>query len=104
MIVRMPYTRHERRDGTILEKSTMPWRDVLKALTVVMRSHGLRLKDVHGLDGMGPAADTEKFKARWEVERTRLEAAFGGDLSILPDFWLYEWSECGFKLVRGVEQ
>jgi hypothetical protein len=101
MIVCRPYTRQKRRNGSISERPTMPWRHVLKAITVVMRSHGLKLKDVYAVEGMGPAAETPKFKVQWETERTRLEAAFGGDPSILPDFWLYEWSENGFKLIRS---
>lgn len=103
MIVRMPYTRRERRDGTFSERSTMKWRHVLKSLTVVMRSHGRKLKDVYALDGMGPAAETESIKRRWEVERIRLEAAFGGDASALPAFWLYELTEDGFRLVRSAQ-
>jgi hypothetical protein len=100
MIVRAPYVRRLRRDGEVSIRSAMPWRDLLKALTFVMRSHGLRLKDVYAVEGMGPAAETPEFEARWEVERARLDVAFCGGLTILPNFWLYEWKDGAFVLVR----
>jgi len=100
MIVRMPYVRLERRDGTVSERPSMRWRDVLKAITVVMRSHGFKLKNVYAIERKGPAASSPKFEAEWEQERGRLEVAFDGDPTIFPDFWLYEWKNGAFALVR----
>jgi len=101
MIVRVPYTRRMRRDGTFSDRSAMPWRHVIRALTAVMRSHGRRLKDVYAVEAMGPEDDTPKFKTEWEATQARLEAAFNGDRTILPAFWLYDWRNDAFVLVRA---
>ncbi len=75
------------------------WRDLLKALTPIMRSHGLMKKDIHEIEGHLPAPDGP-FSADDLHFASRLDEAFQGDPKILPDFWLYDWKKDKFVLVR----
>jgi hypothetical protein len=90
------------------------WRDVLKALTVLMTTHGYRQKDIVAIEGMTHYApdDTPDKVFRWNEKaaaadvalRGRLAAAFDGDPSILPTFWLYDWDGREFVLARPAAQ
>jgi len=76
------------------------WRDVLKALTGVMRSHGMTRTQVSMVEGMLPYPDDP-----WSPDETqfavRLDSAFSGDPEKVSKFWLYGWSPTGkFMLVR----
>ena len=74
------------------------WRDVLKALTPVMHSHGYKRKDIFSVEGCVayPAERTDKDLAFIE----RLESGFAGDAEVLPTSWLYDWQGGRFVLVR----
>lgn len=75
------------------------WRSILKASTAVMRSHGLRGKDIHSLDGLVPYPDDRDPK---DVElAARVAAAYEGDSDKVPRFWLYDWQGDVFRLARG---
>jgi hypothetical protein len=71
------------------------WRDILRATTGLMREHGLRQKDVSAIESVD-AGSTEAEAADF---RLRLEAAFAGGPGVAK-FWLYEWRESSFALVR----
>jgi hypothetical protein len=74
------------------------WRSILRATTAVMRSHGLRQKDVYALEGVMP----------WPADRTdddreivaRADAAYRGEGDKFQHFWLYDWRGDAFKLAR----
>lgn len=68
------------------------WRSILKALTTVMRSHGLQQKDAHTIEGFDPEQEASFLD--------RLDAAYAGRLQTVPDFWLYDWKDGKFVLVR----
>lgn len=86
MIVRVPWP--------------MPrWRDVLRAMTAVMRSHGLRQKDISLLDGMVVADPADRDAKDWDLA-ARMDAAYEGAADRLPRFWLYDWQAGVFKLAR----
>jgi hypothetical protein len=97
------------------------WSRVLKALTPVMHSHGLRQKDIHRIDNFWHPDDERRLQAdvedpnlhpRRKVEysqaiedarqaRSNAERAFEGDEDRFPKFWLYDWCDDGvFELVR----
>ena len=71
------------------------WRDILKACTGLMREHGLRQKDVIGIEGV----DAGSTMAGAAIFRRWLESAFAGGPEV-SKFWLYEWRESSFVLVR----
>ena len=92
-------------------KLDLKWRDLLKALTPVMQSHGGMQKDISSIENLshpdeGIPEHCENFsgsaKAMQNAKdfRARLELAYGGDASILPHFWLYDWKDGSFVLVR----
>lgn len=72
-----------------------PWRRVLSALTPVMQSHGLRQKDIVAIESVDP--DYTPGEAAFQAT---LDAAFAGDPSRLMKFWLYDWVDGKFVLVR----
>jgi hypothetical protein len=76
------------------------WRKILKALTVVMREHGLKRKDISGIEGVFPREEPESIFPEKDVskERSRLDAAFNGG-SRYASFWLYTWNRRGEKFV-----
>lgn len=81
-----------------------------RALTQVMRVHGLKQKDISGLDGhlhpddWDPLAENfwrkEKSRVEADARRAELEKAFCGEGNAAREFWLYDWSGEGFVLVR----
>lgn len=75
------------------------WREILRESTTLMRSHGLRQKDISAFDGMVPIdpADREQ-KDRDLIER--IDAAYAGDVDKFPRFWLYDWQDGAFRLAR----
>jgi hypothetical protein len=86
MILRVPYP--------------MPhWRSILKAMTTVMHSHGLRQKDIVALEGM--VSFPEDRPEGDNIVAARLDDAFAGGNGFAP-FMLYEWEGEAFKKVRDV--
>lgn len=90
MIVRVPFP--------------MPrWRDVLKALTPVMRSYGLQKKSISSIEGLVPLPDSNNADdwtpAQWG-EATSLDRAYMAGSRMYKDFDLYDWHEGKFNLVR----
>ena len=53
----------------------MRWRNVLKSIGSLMRSHGFRLKDVYAIELIAPAAETPQFEAEWRERHIKLDAA-----------------------------
>jgi len=72
-----------------------PWKRVLAALTPIMQSHGLRQKDIVAIE----ALDLDYTPGEAAFAAT-LDAAFQGDPSRLRKFWLYDWVDGAFALVR----
>ncbi len=70
------------------------WREILRGATTLMRSHGLRQKDISAFDGMVPQDPADREAKDLDLV-ARLDAAYAGDRDKFPRFWLYEWS--GFK-------
>jgi len=97
------------------------WRDILKALTPVMQSHGMRNRDILSLDNLAhpnawdppepglddyapppgsPGALREATAVENELKaRDNAIAAYEGARK-LANFWLYDWTPRGFVLVR----
>lgn len=78
------------------------WRAILRAMTVVMRAHGLRQKDISEFDGMVSIDPADRDPKDWDLI-TRVDAAYAGATDKFPRFWLYDWSGFKgghFKLVR----
>ena len=77
------------------------WRAVVQAVTPVLRDHGLRRKDLNALDGLTPFPDD---KEAWTDEAKkfaeRVDAGFAGAKDKVPAFWLYDWKDGEFVLVR----
>ena len=90
MIVRVPWP--------------MPrWREIMRATTAVMRSHGLRQKDIWALDGLVEANPKERTEESRQLA-TRLDRGYDGLGSVLPGFHLYDWQDGVFKLSRGATE
>ena len=67
------------------------WREIRQGFTGVLKRHGLRLKDMCGIDGVLHPLDLDNVpEAR--VTLARLESAYSGDPTVYPDFSLYEWN------------
>lgn len=94
------------------------WRDMLRALTPVMRSHGKRLKDLYALDHLfhpddvdGATDPSSPHKTPAMIDqalqtRTRLEQAYKGEETRYAAFLLYEWVPEGggsFTLVQAAK-
>lgn len=84
---------------------TPPWRSgVLKALTTVMHAHGMKQRDVSGLEGLcrnSPDQKVTDADAREDARiRARADAAFAGDPTKFAKFWLYDWHNGQFALAR----
>lgn len=105
MIVRVPWVSSGRRRIPL-------WKDILKGFTGVMRSHGLKLKDLHAAENLSdpaewdPAIDDfwrkESTRLQAERELEKLESAYRGGSDHYATFWLYDWSvaDGGFVVVR----
>lgn len=86
----------------------VPWRrpkraEFGKAITKMMRSYGLKQRDVSALDAMlaGPAEWNSDYWTRHDADLLpRLEEAFAGDTDRFRAFDLYDWREDQFVLVR----
>lgn len=78
------------------------WRSgILRALTAVMNSHGFMQKDITSIEGLVPRPDETDRDAKDQQLADRVDLAIGGDGSILPEFWFYDWQDGAFKLARG---
>lgn len=75
------------------------WRKILTALTPVLKTHGMKRKELWSIDGLLPYPDTP-FTEEEETFAKRLDAAFKGDPDKLPTWWLYDWKGDRFVLVR----
>jgi hypothetical protein len=77
---------------------TPAWRRcILRALTDVMRVHGLRQKDISRIDVLWSDEDVDTHDQA--DLRERLEDAFDGGVRF-KDFWLYDWKDNWFVCVR----
>lgn len=77
---------------------TPPWRTLLKALTPILREHGVSQRDVR-LEGLVPDPSqpwSEEDRATAEA----LDATFRGAAERFRSFWLYAWRDGRFELVR----
>jgi hypothetical protein len=103
IIIRVPL-----KGGPGKYKLDLKWRDLLRALTPVMQSHGGKQKDITSIDNLShpDEAVPDRFNNSAKIIqaakdlRAQLELAYDGDVSILPDFWLYDWKDGSFVLVR----
>lgn len=75
------------------------WRVLMRAATVLMRAHGLRQKDISAFDGMVPIDPADRGTEDWDLA-ARIDAAYEGAKDKLPRFWLYDWRDGAFQLVR----
>lgn len=73
------------------------WKTILFALTKVMRSHGLRQKDISAVEGY----DREYEEKHSPGFMACLDEVFAGSSSRLPAFYFYDWRDESFVLVRG---
>ena len=73
------------------------WRDVLTQLSLVMKVHGLKRKDIYALEPSDAGMRTEEVS----LHLSRLDSAFEGDHQILPAFHLYDWRAGEFVLARA---
>jgi hypothetical protein len=78
------------------------WSRILRASTAVMRSHGLRQKDIVALDGLVAYPADRTAEDRSLV--ARVDAGYAGAKDKMPDFWLYDWRRDAFKLVRAATE
>lgn len=74
------------------------WKAVLGAVTGVMREHGLRQKDA-SIESL-TAAPGDEWSDDDRAFAAKLDAAFAGDASAVAKFWLYDWRDGRFELVR----
>lgn len=75
------------------------WKDILKALTLVMSTHGFMQKDISSIEGHLPRPDMPFNEDEMRFAE-RLDAAFRGDTEAIPAFWLYDWKDGEFVFVR----
>lgn len=81
------------------------WRkQIVPALTTIMKSHGLRRKDISFTERQGPAAEREPHLSDWEKYRGRLELAYTGNVEVLPSFNFYDWKDGEFVLIRASQK
>lgn len=78
------------------------WRSILRASTAVMRSHGLRQKDIASLDGLVAYPSERTAEDRTLV--ARVDAGYEGTKDKVPRFWLYDWLRGAFKLARSATE
>ena len=84
-------------------KTPTPWRGVLKALTGVMASYGLKQKDISSIEGLFPFPDAvDAARTVYHQERINLEDAFAGNRERYKRFDLWDWQDGAFKPVRLV--
>lgn len=75
------------------------WREILRAATTLMQSHGLRQKDISAFDGMVPIDPVDRILSDRDLI-ARVDAAYAGDPDKFSRFWLYDWRGGAFKLAR----
>lgn len=76
-----------------------------KALSALMKSFGLRERDVSGIECLLPEPDASDWsdpvlKARYTTDRAKFEAAYAGDINRFAAFRLYDWQDDHLVLVR----
>ena len=76
-----------------------------KALSALMKSFGLRERDVSGIECLLPEPDASDWsdpilKARYTSDRMKLEAAYAGDMDRYAAFRLYDWQNDHLVLIR----
>jgi len=71
-----------------------PWRHILRALTPLMRAHGLRQKDISSVEGLIPMDPDDR-----EAEDIHLARRFDEKLA-MPRFHLYDWHGGSFRSYR----
>ena len=73
----------------------LPWRAVVQSINAAVRSLGVHAKEITNLEAIAGPED-KTFLAR-------LDATYNKDLSILPNFYLYRWSDTklAFELFRS---
>lgn len=93
---------------------TARWRDIVQAAGAVLREHGMRAKDLHAIDHHVSAEDWDPDPKDWYPSKTSREehmadlradaahadAAFAGAPEWLRAFYLYDWQDGAFVLVR----
>lgn len=78
------------------------WREILRATTAVMRSHGLRQKDISSLDGLVAYPDDRTIED--QNLTAQVDAGYEGTKDRVPRFWLYDWRRGAFKLTRSATE
>ena len=89
-------------------KHVVKWTELRSAVAAVMRENGVKLKDIVAIENFSHPDDWDendpwrRDSARKESLRTRerIERAFSGDRSILPEFRLYDWVNGAFVVAR----
>lgn len=76
------------------------WREVLKELTKVMHARGCKRKEIMVIEGLTAAPGGEKLSIEDKTFLKRLKAAFKGDVDKVSRFWLYDWKDGKFELMR----
>jgi hypothetical protein len=72
------------------------WKDIIKAMTPIMKSYGLRQKDIYSVEGYDPAKDAKL------IEHLGKAYAEPNDFSRVKDFDLWDWKVDKFVKVREV--
>jgi len=74
-----------------------------RAITALMREHGLRRRDFYSLDPVFSPDDRYEGIKRSDETLIRLERAYAGDPEPFPKFLLYRWDPESerFVLARG---
>lgn len=97
-------------------KLVIRWRTLVKALTPIMHTHGLRAKDISMIDNVShpdewdpdlkspylrPLEVSPERLAEMKATMEKAEAAFAGGTNF-PRFWLYDWNDADdrFDLAR----
>lgn len=75
------------------------WKEILKGLTEVMQSHDCKQKDIVRFEYL-INHDEAVHSPEDSVFLKKMEDAFNNDTEKLKRFWLYDWKEGRFNLVR----
>lgn len=95
-------------------KFAVRWREIVKAAGAIMREHGLLKKQLWSIEAHVTADEWDpdpddvypsklplaERLAKARAAAGQADAAFAGQLDVLPKFHLYEWREGAFVLVR----
>lgn len=90
IIVRVPYP------------MPTPWRSrVVAPLTPLMTEQGLRAKDIYRIEGTIAYPDDPSWESDDQETSEKLDQAFDQNAPFFLRFWLYDWTENGYVLVRA---